>query len=157
MTTRDFLLQIQNSAVAHAVSKSDHLVGASLQIVHVLGFVLLLASLLLIDLRLLGLALREQSLPKVSAEATRLLWLGFALVLFSGTLMFAASPLLYFYKLVFKLKLVLLLFAVAFQAALFRRVAARELPSVALARTSVALSLLLWFGVGMAGRMIGFV
>ncbi|MEJ1962337.1 MAG: hypothetical protein WDO56_12650 [Gammaproteobacteria bacterium] len=38
MTTLDVLKALQNSAVAHAVSKSNHMVGAGLQIVHVLGF-----------------------------------------------------------------------------------------------------------------------
>jgi hypothetical protein len=47
--------------------------------------------------------------------------------------------------------------AVAVQFALFRRVAAIDSPPPALARLSVAVSLLLWFGVGVAGRAIGFV
>ncbi len=61
MSTAQVLTAIQNSAVAHAVSKTNHMVGAGLQIVHVLGFILLLSSIVLISLRLLG--------PRVRAAA----------------------------------------------------------------------------------------
>src|SRR5690606_21129229 len=37
MSVDDILIAVQSSPVAHAVSKSDHLVGATLQILHVLG------------------------------------------------------------------------------------------------------------------------
>lgn len=157
MSTLEILTQIQNSALAHAVSKSNHLVGAGLQIVHVLGFVVLLASLVLINLRLLGLALARQTVPQVSAEASRLIWWGLGLAVASGILMFIASPALYYFKPVFKSKLLLLVVAVAFQWLLYRRVVAVDAPAPGAARASVALSLLLWFGVGLAGRAIGFV
>jgi hypothetical protein len=51
----------------------------------------------------------------------------------------------------------LLVGAVVVQAALFRKVASSPAPSPALARVSVALSLLFWLAVSMAGRAIGFV
>jgi len=157
MSTLEVLIQIQDSALAHAVSKSDHLVGAGLQIFHVLGFVLLLASLLLINLRLLGLAFKGYALPQVSREPVRVIWWGLAVAVLSGTLMFVASPTLYFYKPVFLFKIALLLVAIVLQAALYNRIAAQESPSPLLARLSVLLSIVLWFGVGLAGRAIGFV
>jgi len=157
MSTFDVLIFIQNSAIAHAVSKSNHLVGAGLQIFHVLGFVLLLASLVLINLRLLGLAFNSYSLPQLSREAGRLIWGGLALAVLSGALMFAASPTLYYYKPIFLYKIGLLVLAVVLQVLLYKRVVASESPSPLLARGTVAFSLVLWFGVGLAGRAIGFV
>jgi hypothetical protein len=74
----------------------------------------------------------------------------------SGTLMFVSSPKLYFFKEVFQLKMLLLIVAVIVQVTLFRKViAGNHSPSVA--RSIVALSLVAWFGIGMAGRAIGFV
>jgi uncharacterized membrane protein YcfT len=157
MSTHDILIAIQNSAVAHAVSKSNHLVGAGLQIVHVLGFILLLAALVLISLRVLGLALKNQSIPDVAVDATRLIWIGLALAVVSGTLMFVATPTLYFYKWAFELKMGLLVIAVILQTTVFRKVSRSESPNPAFARTSVLLSLLAWFGIGFAGRIIGFI
>jgi hypothetical protein len=157
MTTLDVLTAIQNSGVVHAVSKSNHMVGAGLQIVHVLGFILLLSSLVLISLRLLGLAFVEQPVSQLGKDATRLIWVGLALAAVSGTLMFVSSPRMYYTNPAFELKMLLLIVAVLVQVLLLRRVTANDSPAPALARTSVALSLVFWFGVGLAGRIIGFI
>jgi hypothetical protein len=157
MSTAEVLTAIQNSAVAHAVSKSNHMVGAGLQIFHVLGFILLLASVVLIILRLLGLAFAQQPISKVGRDATRLIWIGLVLTVLSGTLMFVSSPRMYYYNPAFELKMLLLVAAVLVQVLLLRRVSASDVAAPALARTTVALSLASWFGVGLAGRIIGFI
>ena len=157
MSTAQVLTAIQNSAVAHAVSKTNHMVGAGLQIVHVLGFILLLSSIVLISLRLLGLAFAQQPISKVGRDATRLIWLGLALTVASGTLMFVSSPKMYYYNPAFELKMLLLVAAVLVQVLLLRRVSVSDSPTPVLVRTTVALSLASWFGVGLAGRIIGFI
>lgn len=157
MSTAQVLTAIQNSVIAHAVSKSNHMVAAGLQIVHVLGFILLLSSIVLISLRLLGLAFAQQPISKVGRDATRLIWIGLALTVASGTLMFVSSPRLYYYNPAFELKMLLLVAAVLVQVLLLRRVSANDSPTPALVRTTVALSLISWFGVGLAGRIIGFI
>lgn len=156
MSTQEILTHIQDSALAHLVSKSNHLVGAGLQIVHVLGFVVLLATLLLISLRLLGLIFTERTVPQVARGATTLLWWGLAAAAATGLLMFIATPLLYVRKPVFLVKLALLVVAVVGQLTLFRKVAALDDPQPALARATAVAALLIWFGVAAAGRAIGF-
>jgi len=157
MSIARVLTAIQNSTVAHAISKSNHMVAASLQIVHVIGFILLLSSIVLISLRLLGLAFTQQPISKVGRDSTRLIWIGLALTVASGTLMFVSSPRLYYYNPAFELKMLLLIAAVLIQVLLLRRVSASDSPTPALVRTTVALSLVSWFGVGLAGRIIGFI
>ena len=155
MSTHDILTWIQDSALAHAISKTDHLVGAGLQVVHVMGLVALLASLVLISLHLLGLAFKHHPTVEIARESTRLVWSGLALTALSGTLMFIATPTLYFYNPAFRLKMLLFVLAVVVQLALFRRAASRATPSFA--KVGVAVSLATWFSVAMAGRMIGFI
>ena len=157
MSTFEVLTWIQDSALAHAISKTDHLVGAGLQIVHVMGLIALLASLVLISLHLLGIAFKQQPTAEIAKESTRLVWVGLSLTALSGTLMFIATPKLYFYNAAFQLKMVLFFVAVVVQLALFRRAAASTSPSPAFARMSVGVSLAAWFSVAMAGRMIGFI
>lgn len=157
MATAEILTQIQGSGLAHLIGKSNHMVGASLQVLHIFGFVLLLASLTIISLRIYGLAFAQQPLSKVARDGTRLIWIGLALAVASGTLMFICGARHYAENWAFELKMVLLLVAVTLQVALFRRVTATDSPHPTLARASVALSLLFWFGVGLAGRMIGFI
>ena len=157
MSTHEILTAIQNSPVAHAISKSNHMVAAILQVVHVLGFILLLASLVLISLRLLGLAFKEQPITRVARDATRLLWIGLGMAVASGTLMFVSSARLYYYNPAFEVKMGLFAIAVLVQLLLLRKATATDSPTPTLARTSVALALISWFGVGLAGRIIGFI
>jgi hypothetical protein len=156
MTSANALDFIQKSPLSHAISKSNHLLIATFQVVHVLGFVLLLAALVLISLRLLRLVLIQQTVPQVTRQALRLLSLGLALAVISGTLMFIGSPKHYFYNSAFDLKMVLLAAAVIFQASLLRKMAGAP-SDTRRTRLDVALSLALWFAVSMAGRAIGFV
>jgi cytochrome bd-type quinol oxidase subunit 2 len=157
MTSADALTFIQSTPLSHAISKSNHLLIAGFQVFHVIGFVLLLAALVLISLRLLGLILQQQPVPEVARQALRLLWSGLALAVISGTLMFIGSPRHYFYNPAFDVKMLLLVAAVIIQTVLFRKVANSSAPRPWLARASVAVSLAMWFAVSMAGRAIGFV
>lgn len=157
MHLHNLLLALQNSALAHAVSKADHLVGAGLQIVHVLGFVLLLASVVLLGLRLAGRAFAGQRPAALYRDTAPLLWLGLALTVVSGVLMFAASPVLYAYKPIFSIKLGLLLAALVIHLLLIRPALRNDPPHAPLATPRAALALAAWFGVGVAGRIIGFV
>lgn len=157
MRFHDLLLALQNSALAHAVSKADHLVGAGLQIVHVLGFVLLLASVVLLGLRLAGRAFAGQRPAALYRDTAPLLWLGLGLTVASGVLMFAASPVLYAYKPIFSIKLGLLAAALGIHLLLIRPALRSDPPRITLATPRAALALAAWFGVGLAGRIIGFV
>src|SRR5688572_29426743 len=107
MSIAEILTVIQDSPVAHAISKSNHMVAAGLQVVHVLGFIALLAALVLISLRLLNLVFRNQPMSEVMRDANRFFHIGLFLTVLSGTLMFVATPKLYFYKVAFELKMLL--------------------------------------------------
>jgi len=155
MTVDAVLSAIENSAIAHAISKSNHLVAASLQVVHVLGFITLLAALVLVSLRLLRWTFNDQSLADISRDANRLLAVGLTLVIASGLLMFVATPQLYFYKPAFELKMLMFVGAVLLQFTLLRRLSSSDARQWVV-RTVVAVSLFAWFGIGFAGRMIGF-
>ncbi len=153
----NILASIDHSTFARLISKSNHLVIATLQIVHVVGLLMLLSALLLMSLRLLGATLEQTPVSQVARLPTRMFWLGVTLAIVSGLLMFIGSPAHYFYNRAFDLKILLLLAAVTLQLALFQPLAAADSPPPGLVRLSVALSLLLWFGIGVAGRAIGFV
>jgi hypothetical protein len=156
MTIADVLTTIQDSTLAHAISKSNHLVAASLQVVHVLGFIALLAALVLLSLRLLGICFRATPLADVVRDANRSLYVGLTLTITSGVLMFIASPKLYYYKPAFELKMLLFLIAIGLQFLWLRRIAIHDTQAPRSTRAAVALSLAAWFGIGLAGRMIGF-
>lgn len=149
--------EISASAIGHSISKSDHLVGATAQVFHVIGFVLLLASLVLINLRIAGIAFKNQPVQDLAADGKRIIWIGFFLAVGSGILMFLSVPSLYYFNPAFRLKLLLLLVAVVLQLTLYRTVTSSETANPLLARLVVGASIILWFGVGLAGRAIGFI
>lgn len=157
MSIVDVLLSIQTSRFSHAIAEANHLLIASLQIVHVFGFIFLLAPLLLIGLRVLGLVLRDQPLHDVVGQSKKLSWLGLAMALTSGVLMFLSAPLHYYSNWAFDAKMALLMAALLIYAGFFIGAASQESAHPRLAKILVCLSLLSWVAVCMAGRAIGFV
>ena len=130
---------------------------ACLQIVHVFGFILLLSPLILIALRVFGLVLREQPLREILRQPRALSLAGFAMTLSTGLLMFLTAPLHYYNNWAFDTKMLLLLAALITYAVLFLGVVQRQSAHPTLAKFTVAASVLLWVGVCMAARAIGFV
>jgi hypothetical protein len=157
MTILEVLRWFQDTGFGVALRKSNHLVGAGFQLVHIIGFLLLLASVTLVDLRLLGLALVKQAPDRIIGAGNRLLAIGLAAALPSGALIFLSGPVRYSANEFFQLKMLLLITAVLFQASVFPLVS-RNAEQWPLAGKAIAIvSLLLWFGVGISGRIIGFV
>jgi Family of unknown function (DUF6644) len=131
------------------------------EITHIVGFVVLVGSAFMFDLRLLGLS---RALP-VSAMAVHLLpwaWLALLLVVPSGALMFLAHATEFAASPAFRLKL--LLIAAAFlNAGLFHRWPFRkvadwdtEILAPWPARLAGVLSLVLWIGVITCGRLLAY-
>ena len=131
------------------------------EIVHILGFVILVGSAFMFDFRLLGF---PRARPVTGMERHLLRWARASLLLIvpTGVSMFvahatemAANP---------ALQLKLLLIGLAFlNAAVFHRVPFRsvgswnvEAVSPPLARVAGAVSLLLWTGVIACGRLIAY-
>lgn len=117
---------------------------------HVLGVVMLLGSLLMIDLRLLGMAARTYTIEALSAGVIGWVWLGFALALVSGVGMFISRPSHYAANPAFQSKLVLLAL-IGLNLVLFKNLG--RMPG----KPAAGLSLLLWAGVVLAGRWTGHI
>jgi hypothetical protein len=126
----------------------------ALEVVHIVGIALLLGSLVLVELRVWGWGaeLPPQALARLALSVTAA---GFALVLFSGLLMFAANPAEMLANRAFLLKLGLVQLA-GLNAAWFhgRRSLLR---GDGLARAQTVLSMGLWIGAIICGRWIAYV
>jgi hypothetical protein len=156
MDTPKFLDLLQASTLSQRIAAADHLLMAGLQILHVLGFVLLLASLVLLGLRVFGIVFVTAPLDRLARDAGRCLWLGLLLTMSSGTVMFIGAPHHYVDNAAFRVKLPLLGFAILLQGAMSLQLRLAE-PRLFIARVGMAASLVLWFAVSLAGRAIGFV
>jgi hypothetical protein len=131
----------------------------ALQSVHLVGLTILLAGILVLNLRLASLSMMDWSLPSL-ARQLRPWALGAAtMVIVSGVVMFLGNPPKYLASFPFQLKMTVLAFAILFQFGVLRRLSTTE-PESSPRRIDVlvaGVSLTLWFTVGWAGRAIAFV
>jgi len=156
-TSLQYLLEVQDALSEYSISNSPVLVGISTQVLHILGFTLLLSSVALGNLRLLGLTLKSVPVPDVLLQARRLQWIGLGLAMLSGSELFISFVKLYYFNPAFQLKIGLLLLAIVLQLTLFRRASASSETPTRGVKATAALSIALWFGIGLCGRAIGFV
>lgn len=155
-----WLIWLENSPLGLAMRRSLWLYPAT-EIVHLIGIVLLVGGALMFDLRLLGLT---RSLAVGQTARHLLPWSrrGFALVAFSGLMMFVAHPTEWAYLRVFHVKLALIALALinvaVFHRGIFRSVQSwdQNLPSPLIARIAGGVSLTLWITVIACGRLLGY-
>ena len=144
-------------AISQAYRQSLYLFAVT-QVLHLVAITTFIGAILIVDLRLLGWGPVAQSRAGIARSAQRiLLWAGLA-VLATGIPQFTTNALSYSRSPVFVVKMCLLAAALAFTATLRRRVAAADegrLPSW-VPRAVGAVSLALWMGVTISGRMITF-
>ncbi len=136
---------MRQSTWAFAVVETIHLLGLA-----VLGGVVLVVNLTA------GRVLFRRSDGAAIVAAARPAWLAsLAVMLLSGGLLVASKPIRYYLDGTFRAKMVLLALAIV-ASVLVQHIATRPRSSPALIRTLAVLALLLWFGVGVCGRIIGF-
>jgi hypothetical protein len=123
---------------------------------HFMGLALSIGTIAIVDLRLLGIGMRRQSASELAADLDTWTWIGLALMLITGPLMFSADAVNYHYNPSFQFKMVCLLLALVSHFTIHRHAVRSATPSL-LAKLAGALSLMLWTCVVAGGRMIAFV
>ena len=130
--------------------------------IHVLAAATVFGTILIVDLRLLGLRDIRRAFTRVSDEMLRLTWAAFGMAVVTGALMFAANAGTYYGNTAFRLKMLALLAAgvnmAIFQHRTLRGIAAWDAQAVPprAARLAGALSILFWLSVIFCARWIGF-
>jgi hypothetical protein len=151
-------LALQESPLGHAM-RSSPLLYPLAEIVHILGFVVLVGAILALDLRLLGLA-RGIALAPLAGFLLPLSRLGFALAVAMGFLLFSADASHVVRNPAFQTKMALLALALAniavAHAGPWRRLEHWQGEAPAAARLTAFCSLVLWLSVVCAGRLIAY-
>jgi uncharacterized membrane protein SirB2 len=125
------------------------------QTLHLLSIAVILGSIVLINLRVLGLAAPSQDPAEMTRRLARWTWGALPVLFFSGLLFVLARPQRYFTNPMFGLKFAMLLPALAITAALFFML--RRQPIGKSTRVLAGFGLLCWVGVVLAGRWIAYV
>lgn len=160
MNLNSFWQGLEASAFGDFVAESTW-AFPTLESLHVMAFVTVLGSLLVVDLRILGLGWKDIKLTTLSHETLRITWIAFVLAAITGLMIFCSKATSYVINPYFKLKLVMLVFAglnmIVFQFITWKTVADWDLGRVpTAAKVSATLSLLAWICVVFFGRAIGF-
>jgi len=124
--------------------------------VHLLALAVIGGAVLIVDLRLAGLGLRQTPASQVARDAEPWLIGSLLIMLVSGFMLMTSEAMRCYYNGAFWLKMWSLLFAIIFTFTIRRRVALRDAVRPMTAKIVAFVSVLLWSGVGLGGRGIGF-
>jgi len=127
--------------------------AASLEIVHYFSMFVLVGSMMILDLRVLGLVVRRQDATQLANRLFPWIWTSLALNVLSGFLMFAGSAVSYYRNSIFYDKIIVILLAIAANIFVQQKVRKWDrLPAMpGWAKCLAAVSIGLWLGAILAG------
>jgi hypothetical protein len=128
-----------------------------IETIHILALAMLYGCVVVISLRLMGVLMSGWTVAGITREVTPFLNVSLAVILISGTLLYLSEAIKAFDNAAFWVKIELLFAALVFHFAVVRRVTKADRVSRATGLTVGIISLVLWLGIGCAGRAIGFV
>jgi hypothetical protein len=152
---------LQSTSWATGIRESLDLYPA-LYTLHIFGFVIMVTATSVLDLRILGLGLRTRSVAGVALLALPWARAGLAANLITGFLVFAAQAVDMYTNTAFRWKIAMVLLAgvniVLLEKSINRNAgeSGERGATLAAARWSAVISILLWFGIVAMSRVIGF-
>jgi hypothetical protein len=152
-----FCVWCDNSFFGSAVRNSRWLFPF-VEIFHLLALSVLGGTVLLINLRALGLRFRSDPVSNLARELQPWIIGSLVVMLASGFLLFSSEALRMYFNLAFRLKMAFLILAILFTFTLYRKVTFSEETRISPLRLKLValLSIVLWSGVALGGRGIGY-
>jgi hypothetical protein len=156
-----FCAWIDQTALSQTIQTKAWIVP-TVQTVHILAIAVVMTSALMIDLRLIGIVGRDQSLARISSRFLPFVWWPLLILLATGAIMIIGEPARSLKNSVFQLKVALILVAMIVTFTI--QTMMRKNPNFGdLARGArgaplaiAILSILLWAGIICAGRWIAY-
>jgi hypothetical protein len=143
-----FFQWLEHSPLITVISNSKWMYPA-VEVTHFFSLFLLVGTIAVVDLRLLGLAGRRQTVTELAEQLFPWTWMGLGLSVLSGFFMFAASATGFVANTQFLIKMVITAAAVVFAVVVQRSTRKWDQPSGTplLAKLTAIVSLALWIGV----------
>jgi uncharacterized membrane protein len=134
----------------------------TVEVVHVFAVSLVLATIAIVDLRLLGFASTKRPFAELSRQVLPFTWAAFVLAVIAGSLLFISRATEYFVNPVFWIKMALIVVA-GINMMIFEFITVRDVQKWNLnptppsrARLAGGISIACWVLVVVFGRLIGF-
>jgi len=147
----------ENSVVGDSIRSSSWLFPG-IEVIHLLGLAVIGGVVLVVNMRMLGLGLRHQPVAELARDTKPWLLVSLTVMLVSGFLLFMSEAVKCYYSSAFWVKMVSLALAILFTFTVHRKVALADPGSMSPAwgKVVATISMILWSGVGIGGRWIGF-
>ena len=129
---------------------------------HVVTIIMFAGFVMMMDLRLVGMAFRETPFSYIQSRLFPLQMVGMVLSSITGTMLLVIDPMRFYNNIFFWIKVVMLVVAgvnaIAFHRTTYKSVAAwdRDVRAPFPARMAGAASLVLWSGIIVSGRLIAY-
>lgn len=151
----DFYRGIGDGSIGRTIAESLWLFPV-IEVVHLFGLAVLGGSVIVMDLRLLGVGLKNTAPARVLANTRPWFFVGLVVMVATGVPLFLSETTKCCFNHSFEVKITALFLAVLYTLAVRNRIAVREGTSTCVMQGVAVLSLGLWFTVAAAGRWIGF-
>jgi hypothetical protein len=157
MSLLTFFQWCEASGIGETIRKSSWLFPV-IEAIHLLGLGVIGGAVLVVDMRLLGLGLKRQSAAELTRNAQPWLVGSLVLMIITGGLLFLSEAIKCYYHDAFWFKMSCLFLAIVFTFTIQRKVTMTDETRVSPVWSKVVaiVSVLLWAGVGIGGRWIGF-
>jgi hypothetical protein len=158
---REFAEWLAGSAVSHDIQTAGWIIPLS-QSIHILAIAMLVSSMVLIDLRILGVAAKSETMTQMSNRFVPWVWTSLVLLALTGALQITAEPMRTLNgNPMFQVKMLMLALGIAvlvsFQSSLRRHASFWDDPRRrTLTRVLAGSSLLLWGAIVVTGRWIAY-
>src|SRR5881628_3048007 len=156
-----FLESLQSSNLATRIRDSLYLFPL-IESFHVIGLTLVFGTIVIVDLRLLGIASTGRPFTRVTSGSMKRTWAAFVLAATTGLLMFITNADVYYHNFFFRTKMVLLALA-GINMLMFELTSGRtvhrwhkDAAAPPAGRAAAVVSLVLWITIIFMGRWIGF-
>ena len=156
----EILRSLEDSPFALSIAESTWAFPA-IELVHIFALIMVFGTIVIIDLRLLGLASTNRRYSEMARELLPWTWAAWVVAAMFGSLMFITRPLAYLENADLRLKFTLMAMA-GINMLVFQLVTSRDMArwdtgaTPWVGKVAGGLSLMLWIGVVYFARRIGY-
>ena len=148
---------VDSSSIVHTL-REIAIIGAMVNVFHLLALAVFAGALLIVDLRFMGTGLTREPLAEIASQARPWLVGGFWALVVTGLFQLALQPVKEYYSEMFNFKMKVMFVAIIFTFVVRPRLARVDEARLRIWGKLVGLaSLALWSGVAIPARLIGLV
>jgi Family of unknown function (DUF6644) len=130
----------------------------AIEAVHIVALCITFGAILMLNLRLLGIAFNDKPVAHLARELAPWVFCSLLIILASGLMLFSSEAMKAYTSVPFQVKMLFLFAAIVFHYTIYKHVTTTDDSKTnhAWAKLAAITSIVLWLGVGVGGRGIGF-